>query len=221
MKLKDLLQEKIAEKNPIYQPFKAVVPSEVQLLKSQITITCPITQCQKSIFASQFSQHIYDAHIYVPVEILTPGQHKVIYLNLGDQQPLGLNKCAMLYLVKGKKADFSSRFSQYLPVALMSTYIGIGQLLSENWDVEDDEPKMLLIWLTGIISENCDIYFKLTSHSLNGLIVEKSGKLYHAKMDQNFKTIYDSGMCLMLTEDDLNNSTDDGENILNLQVTIY
>lgn len=193
------------------------MPAEVTIPKGG-QIICPIIQCQKRTFASQFSQHIYDAHLHVPVEILTPGEYKNIYLTLCDKQPLGSNKCAMLYFVKGKITDYSSRFSEYIPVALMSTQIGIGQLLSDDWNVEDEEPKVLLIWLTGIEPENCDIYFNL---SFNSMLIFKSGRLYSAKESQNFKVIYDSGMCLMLTGDDLKNATEAGETILNFQVKIY
>lgn len=197
------------EKNTISKPVVKISDGQ--------PIVCPITECQKLFFASQFARHIYDSHINVPVELLTPGKPKKVYLNFTDQQPLGLNKCAILYLVKGKLSDGSSHLSEYFPVALMSTQIGIGQLLSEDWIVKDDEPKVVLIWCTGIQSENHDNSFNL---SLNGNA--KTGKLYQANMNQNFRTIYDSGMGLMLTEDDLNNSTDgDGETILNLQVTIY
>lgn len=181
----------------IVQNFKK--PSKLEIL--EIPITCPITKCQKLIYAPQFAQHIYEIHTNVPVEVLAPGHYKDFSFNLNSQR-LGMNNCRILYLIKDKIDDNSSRFSKYLPVVLMSTIVGIGQIYNEDWN-ESYEPKILLIWLTGIFPENSDIFFTLAIHSTESVEV-KSGKLYNAKMGQSFKEIWDNGMAIytMLPEDE-------------------
>ncbi|CAD7080733.1 unnamed protein product [Hermetia illucens] len=235
----DLYSEPIPQFKPISRfdteislvdhiPREVKAAAELNLPRSPIT--CPITACSKLIFVSEFSKHIKMDHVKIPVETLTPGKCRNIFLDPKSDE-YGVNKCHILYLVTGKIRDLGSKeFKDYLPLLVMATKVSMLQLISPLYhtrskEVLNSQQNYLMIWLTGLSPHDLPIYFSLTAWHRYSTIPKchmvHSGRIYSIRNKHDDRSVYNSGNAMLLSQNQVRLLTNNGQDMIELQVIVH
>lgn len=82
-----------------------------------------------------------------------------------------------------------------------------------------------LIWLSGLCPIDMPIYVTLTVWSRKAaepkLYISHSGHLYSFRNSQTAKDIFESGHAILLSQDQINLLTNNGQDMLNLQIIVH
>jgi len=128
----------------------------------------------------------------------------------------------------------SSKYKDYLPLLVMTKRVNIEELLEiklqqttnaakANYNYSNNE-NFLMIWLTGLCPPEMDLYFTLTAWSRVDTIYNRlvhSGKVYSLRQSQESVHLYNSGQVMLISDEQCNCLTDNGKNLIALQVVVY
>lgn len=193
------------------------------LLGNKNPFICPVTFCKNIIPVSDILKHFKLNHIRVPIVPIDPGACTNLFWEAKAER-FGITQCLMLLLSTSKCKDFGyGQFRDCLPVAIMTTKIKFSNL-AEVECVEEDRRHFYMIWLTAMSSSVEPVFYTLTAwsgtddarvHSVN------SSQTYSIRADQNPKSVYGSGMVMILTSEQINRLSNNNQDMVKLQVVVH
>ncbi|CAD7080732.1 unnamed protein product [Hermetia illucens] len=205
------------------------IPKAANLNIPRSPIICPISSCSKLVFVSEFSKHIKIDHERIPVECMAPSMHKNLFFDpkLGHY---GFNKCHAMYLVIDRIKDLGSKdYKDYLPVLLMSTKISLADILRSEGKSRKRAIKnsdiCLMIWLTGLTLPDLPIYYTLIAWCRKCKVprchIAHSGQIYPIRNKQDYRSVFKSGQFLLLRYEQWMLLSNNGNDLMELQIVIH
>lgn len=186
-------------------------------------IQCPESTCERMIFVSDFNKHLVVDHSHLPMERIVPLQCKNFFLD-PRLVHCGISKCHLLYLMRNKICDLgSSEYKDFLPMLVMTTRLSLSQMCGLG--EESSELQFFLIWITGIALDEFPTSVSLTVWPRSGAApschVVYSGQMYSIRKPQRGLDVWQSGRMLMLSPQEINALTNNGRDMLNLQLIVH
>lgn len=218
------------EPHPQFERINAVEKREI--IKAEVLPTtgnknpfiCPVTFCKNIIPVSDLIKHFKLNHIRVPIVPVNCGTCTNLFWE-SKMDRFGTTQCLMLLLMTTKKCRqiVSGNFKDYLPVAIMTTKVKFSDLMDGECN-EDDDRHFYLIWLTVMSSSVEPVYYTVTAW--NGtddgrVHVVNTTQTYSIRADQNPKIVYQSGMVMMLTSEQIDRLSNSNQDMIKLQVVVH
>lgn len=195
--------------------------SAKEVLFDHSPIVCPITLCNKTIFISDSTKHIKIDHRQVPIKKLCPKNISFVFLDPRINQ-LGIHKCHIMFLVSDKIVKFgSNKYSNYLPVLVMSTRISILDFFANDERLKNSKHFFLMVWLIGLNTSELPIYYSLSALSQKKYKISHSGQLLSLRSSQKKRDLFNSGKMLLLSENQCDILSHNGKHMIEFQIIVY
>uniref|UniRef100_A0A1I8PD03 DUF4729 domain-containing protein n=1 Tax=Stomoxys calcitrans TaxID=35570 RepID=A0A1I8PD03_STOCA len=223
-----LTKQLLSPKEKSKQLAKPVAAQRLSI--SREPLHCPISVCQSMVFISDLNKHFVMNHDHLSKERMAPFQCKNFFIDphLRGQLKGGGNRCHMLYFLTDKITDLGSHeYKDYLPVLIMTAPLTMADmgLVSHEESKTKQEEEFLLIWVTGITSKNLCLSVTLTLWSRSGQTPNchllYSGDMYPIRNSQKALDVWKSGHMLMLSSAQVEQLTNGGKDMMNVQLEVH
>ncbi|EDW18564.2 uncharacterized protein LOC6582385 [Drosophila mojavensis] len=200
-------------------------------------IFCPDSECRRMFFISDFNDHLTHEHPALPMERIAPCMAKTFFL---DTRVTMLNqaKCNMVYFVKDKFFDSNSnKHPDLLPVLIMTARMQITEFFSlrdsetltnnnacNTCCIPDQE--IFMLWLTSVRPDDIKIVGTVSlwptrSRPIIEYLMVHTNEAYNIRAAQSLKDIYGSNRAITVPGSIISRMTNNGENLLAVQVLIH
>lgn len=214
-------------------PLSSRSPPSAKILNiPRLPLQCPESKCGRMLFISDFIRHLAVDHTNLLMERISSNQRKIFCLDPHLLQ-CDSNKCHLLYLLRDAIVDLgNSEYKDYLPVLLMTSRVSFKQMCGEmkkEQSAERDQhslEKCLVVWLTGLLPENHSISVSLDLRpimdaQMRSCYIQYSGDMYSIRNSQNVVDVWKSGQMLLLSAAQVEQLTNGGKDMLEIQVEIH